>query len=108
MGASLLAMAAYQSTSLLNVMASSRASSLPQVSRPATKLVINPDHQCSKEQILLSDVIGAIASASLVAQFSVIASEGLRTSCHRLRSASLCGAFGRWINSATAYGYSLP
>jgi hypothetical protein len=32
-----------------------------------------------KEQILLSDVIGAIASTSLLAQFSVIASEGLRT-----------------------------
>ncbi|CAI8970149.1 hypothetical protein EMIT0P74_70184 [Pseudomonas sp. IT-P74] len=61
-----------------------------------------------KEQILLSDVIDAIASASLVAQFSVIASEGLRISCHRLRSASLCVAFGRWINSATACGYSLP
>jgi hypothetical protein len=37
---------------------------------------------CTKEQILLSDVIDAIASASLVAQFSVIASEGLRISCH--------------------------
>ncbi|CAI8796639.1 hypothetical protein EMIT0P4_10527 [Pseudomonas sp. IT-P4] len=64
--------------------------------------------QSGKEQILLSDVIDAIASASLVAQFSVIASEGLRISCHRLRSASLCVAFGRWINSATACGYSLP
>ncbi|CAI8977004.1 hypothetical protein EMIT0194MI4_770121 [Pseudomonas sp. IT-194MI4] len=57
---------------------------------------------------MLSDVIGAIASASLVAQFSVIASEGLRTSCHRPHFGSLCVASGRWINSVTAFGYSSP
>ncbi|CAI8722833.1 hypothetical protein EMIT0P253_130072 [Pseudomonas sp. IT-P253] len=57
---------------------------------------------------MLSDVIGAIASTSLLAQFSVIASEGLHTSCHRLRFVSLCAAFGRWINSATACACSSP
>ncbi|CAI9005262.1 Secreted protein [Pseudomonas sp. IT-P44] len=61
-----------------------------------------------KEQILLSDVIGAIASASLLAQFSVIASEGPRTSCHRPLFVSPCVASGRWINSVTACGCSSP
>ncbi|CAI8707736.1 hypothetical protein EMIT0P12_110013 [Pseudomonas sp. IT-P12] len=61
-----------------------------------------------KEQILLSDVIGAIASTSLLAQFSVIASEGLRTSCHRPLFVSLCVVSGRWINSATVCGCSSP
>ncbi|CAI8968888.1 Secreted protein [Pseudomonas sp. IT-P218] len=90
---------------MLDVPASSLASQLQQV----LCLPEEMRRACDiKEQKLLSDVIAAIASASLLAQFSVIASEGLRISCHRPRSVSLCAGFGRWINSATACGCSSP